>query len=432
MYGFGSPLHLAVSQLLPVNGDGVGTIPVTVYPLQDNAAGTAATRTITVTGTATATAPLTVRINGMVVGVAAVTTGDSADTIATALNTAIAADLDAPVTTEVTAAVVTLTSKWRGASANGLAVTVDGSVAGVTAATATGTAGATNPDVMTALNQIGGVWETLVVNCLDVADTAALDAYSQFNEGRWGALVRRPLIVFTGNTEASVSTATTLTDTRRADRTNCQLVSPGSVDIPLMVAARQVARVAVLANRNPARDYGSQRVQGLTPGADGVQWTYPERNRAVSAGSSTVEVRDGLVTLSDTVTMYHPMGDPVPAYRFVVDIVKLQNIIFNVDLIFNTPAWDGAPLIPNNQPTTNRAARKPKDAVAAINALIDSLGLEAIISDPETAKASTQAGISTQNPKRLEIRTTLQVAGNDNITSITLEWGFFFGTAPIV
>ena len=82
MYGFGSPLHLAVSQLLPVNGDGVGTIPVTVYPLQDNAAGTAATRTITVTGTATATAPLTVRINGMVVGVAAVTTGDNADTIA--------------------------------------------------------------------------------------------------------------------------------------------------------------------------------------------------------------------------------------------------------------------------------------------------------------------------------------------------------------
>ena len=291
---------------------------------------------------------------------------------------------------------MTLTSKWRGASANGLAVTVDGSVAGVTAATATGTAGATNPDVMTALNQIGGVWETLVVNCLDVADTAALDAYSQFNEGRWGALVRRPLIVFTGNTEASVSTATTLTDTRRADRTNCQLVAPGSVDLPLMVAARQVARVAVLANRNPARDYGSQRVQGLTPGADGVQWTYPERNRAVSAGSSTVEVRDGLVTLSDTVTMYHPMGDPVPAYRFVVDIVKLQNIIFNVDLIFNTPAWDGAPLIPNNQPTTNRAARKPKDAVAAINALIDSLGLEAIISDPETAKASTQAGISSE------------------------------------
>ena len=32
LYGFGSPVHLAALQLLPLNGDGVGSIPVTVYP----------------------------------------------------------------------------------------------------------------------------------------------------------------------------------------------------------------------------------------------------------------------------------------------------------------------------------------------------------------------------------------------------------------
>jgi len=48
-YGFGSPLHLAVSQLLPVNGDGVGTIPVTVYPLDDDGAAVEATGDITPT-----------------------------------------------------------------------------------------------------------------------------------------------------------------------------------------------------------------------------------------------------------------------------------------------------------------------------------------------------------------------------------------------
>ncbi len=41
LYGFGSPIHLAVLQLLPVNGDGVGTIPVTVYPLEDDGSGVA-------------------------------------------------------------------------------------------------------------------------------------------------------------------------------------------------------------------------------------------------------------------------------------------------------------------------------------------------------------------------------------------------------
>ena len=46
-YGFGSPLHLAALQLLPVNGDGVGTIPVTFYPLEDDGSGIASAGDIT-------------------------------------------------------------------------------------------------------------------------------------------------------------------------------------------------------------------------------------------------------------------------------------------------------------------------------------------------------------------------------------------------
>ena len=40
-YGYGSPIHLAVRQLLPLNGDGVQTIPVTIYPMADAAGGAA-------------------------------------------------------------------------------------------------------------------------------------------------------------------------------------------------------------------------------------------------------------------------------------------------------------------------------------------------------------------------------------------------------
>ena len=39
IYGFGSPVHLSVLQLLPVSGDGVGLIPVTIYPLVDDGGG---------------------------------------------------------------------------------------------------------------------------------------------------------------------------------------------------------------------------------------------------------------------------------------------------------------------------------------------------------------------------------------------------------
>jgi hypothetical protein len=101
-------------------------------------------------------------------------------------------------------------------------------------------------------------------------------------------------------------------------------------------------------------------------------------------------------------------------------------------LIFATPEWDGAPLIPDDQPTTNRDAKKPKTAKTAIASMLDSLGLEAIISDPATAKDSIEADINDDNPKRLDITLTVQLSGNTNIISVDLNFGFYFGTAPIV
>jgi len=301
-----------------------------------------------------------------------------------------------------------------------------------TCAKASSISGLTKPPVDDALAQVGNVWETMGLNCLDVADTTTLDKLSTFGEGRWGAITRKPLVVFTGTTEDTVTTAIVIPEARKTDRVNSQLVAPGSNDLPFVVAARQLARIAKVANNNPPRDYGSQDASGLTPGADGIQWDYAQRDQAVKGGSSTTEVKDGVVNISDVVTFYHPSGDPTPAYRFVTDIVKLQNIIFNLDLIFANAEWDGAPLIPDDQPTTNRDAKKPKTAVAEIGSMLDSLGLNAIISDPETAKANTFAEIDSQNPKRLNAAVTVQLSGNANIISVDLNFGFFFGTSEIV
>ena len=193
-----------------------------------------------------------------------------------------------------------------------------------------------------------------------------------------------------------------------------------------------MARIAKLANNNPPHDYGSQDATGLTPGTDGEQWDYTLRDQAVKGGSSTTEVKDGVINVSDVVTFYHPTGDTTPAYRYVVDIVKLQNIIFNLDLIFANADWDGAPLIPDDQHTTNRDAKKPRTAVAEMGSMLDSLGLNAIISDPVTAKANTFAEIDSQNPKRLNAVTTVQLSGNANIISVDLNFGFFFGTSTPV
>jgi hypothetical protein len=135
------------------------------------------------------------------------------------------------------------------------------------------------------------------------------------------------------------------------------------------------------------------------------------------------------VNISDVVTMYHPDGEIPPAYRYVVDIVKLMTVIYNLDLEFGQPEWASAPLIPDGQPTVNPNARKPSSAKAAVNRILDGLGLEAVISDPATAKATTTANISSTNPKRLDVSTTVQLSGNTEIISVDLNFGFFFGSA---
>lgn len=430
-YGYGSPLHLACKQLLPANGDGVGTIPVTVFPLDDDGSGVASVADITVLGPATANGTLTVSINNISVTISIADETENFDII-DAIVAAVNAELSMPVIATSLVDDVILTAKWAGASSNDIFVAVDNETAGVTATITQATGGVVNPDVQDALDQIGNVWETLVLNCMDVADTTTLDTFQTFGEGRWGALTKKPLIVFSGSTESDRATATTLTDSRKDDRINSQLTFPGSDELPFVAAAGGLARIAKVANNTPANDYGSQSVSYIEGGTDGEQWLYADKDLAVKSGCSTTDIRDGVVTLSDTVTMYHPTGEEPPAYRYVCDIIKAMNVIFNLDLIFNTTDWDGKPLIPDDQPTSNSEARKPKAAKAAVASMIDSLGLEAIISDPETAKGTIQAGISSTNPKRLDVAMTIQLAGNANIISIDFNFGFYFGTQTVI
>jgi phage tail sheath gpL-like len=293
------------------------------------------------------------------------------------------------------------------------------------------TGGLANPSVDAALAKMGNVWETLGLNALGIDDDAALDAIQAHGDGRWLPTVRKPFVSFVGNTASTVAAATSVTSDRQDDRVNAQLVAPGSNDLPFVVAARQLARIASVANNNPPTGYAGQKADRLTPGADDVQWTWTQRDQAIKAGSSTVEVVNGVIEPSQVITFYRPDGDPTPAYRFVRDIVKLQNIIFNMSLIFEAAEWKGAPLIPDDQPTVNPNARKPRSAVAEVTAMHDSLGLNAIISDPEFAKENTFANISAQNPNRLDLSTTVKLSGNTDIISATLNFGFFFGEAQV-
>jgi len=529
-YGYGCPADLIVDQLFPANGDGVDSIPVTLYPLVDDPAGVAANGTITPVGTTMSDAgAYRARVNGILgnsfvipsgavsltdvcglvgssisavmrmpvdisytygaVTASAITgTGNGTLTALTAPGTptpgaykltcnthvanggvwtltdpsgsVIANDLTMTVgvgaasvfdsgglqftvtdgTTDfevgdqfmitVPATDVKATAKWKGSSGNGIYIEIIGDTTlGVTFTIAQPSGGLVNPDVTDALAQIGNVWETLIINAMELTDATTLDAIMNVGEGRWGDLVRKPFVAFTGNTSTDRATVTAITDARKTDRVNSVIPGVGSVNLPFVVAARAVAMIAKQANDNPPTDYGAQPLTGIIPGNDGDQWDYPTRNAAVMAGSSTIEVVDSVVQLSDVITFYHPTGDPNPAYRYVVDIVRLMTCIYSIDTTFSAKEWAAAPLIPDGQATVNANARHPSDAKARLAGIADSLGDEAIISDPDTAKKSITSVINSENPKRLDMTMTVQLSGNTNIKSATLYFGFFFGAA---
>lgn len=429
VYGYGSPIERIVAQLFPANGDGVGILPVTVYPLEDDGAGVVADGSFDAVGTATEAGTVVVSVGGVSANVAIPDT-TAADAALGLVKTAIDAVLEMSVITGVVAAgELPVTAKWDGASGNEISLVVTGTVAGLTFSITAMASGATNPDVDDATAQFGDNWESIVVSGMDYADTVTLGKFAVFGEGRWGALVKKPLVVLTGFTELLVATGSAITNARKTDRVNAYAVAPGSVELPWAIAAREAARIAVLGSNNPPHDYAHQSLAPLVPGADAVQWDYINRNLAVDSGLSTSEVVNGVLVMSDTVTMYHPDGEEPPAYAYVVDVVKLQNIMFNLDLVFGAVEWKGAPLISDDTPTSNPAAKKPKDAKAVVARMIDALAMAAIISDPETAKASIQADISATNPKRLDVAFTVQLSGNTNIISVDLNFGFFFGAA---
>ena len=425
-YGFGSPIHLAALALFPANNDGIGGIPVTVYPLVDDGAGVPATGSIDLAGTSTEQGTGVVYVGGITSAQFTIPSGTAADDALALIKTAIDSILAQPfLTGTVLAGALPITAKWDGDSGNDISIDVsDLDIAGLTFSTTVMATGAANPDVDDALNMIVNVWETMVLNCMNYSDLTTLGKFQAWGEGRWGNLVKKPAVVAVGSVD-NFATRTAITDARKDDKINFLIQSIGSRELPFVIAARGLAKdIMPTANDNPAQNYKGKLTQ-LQAGIDSVQESYTIRNNAMKLGASTNVLTGSVAELSDIVTFYHPAGEPIPAFRYVVDIVKLQNILFNCELIFASDDWKGAPLLPDGTPTTNPTAKQPKNARTALGNLADSLASSAIIAEPEFTRANLTVDIDSQNPKRLNWKFPVKLSGNTEVISGDILFGFF-------
>jgi len=174
--------------------DGYGE--VWFLPLDDNAAGVAATRTVTFTGTATAAGTLSMYVTGVLIQ-AAVASGDSPTAIALKLANAINATPFLTVTAASSAGVTTITSRHKGVAAGDITVVLnyrgnlanEATPAGVTVVIAVGVAGSGDPVLDEALANLGErAFDFIASPYSGTGSVASLSARLSDGTGTWGWL----------------------------------------------------------------------------------------------------------------------------------------------------------------------------------------------------------------------------------------------------
>lgn len=439
-FGFGFPAHLAARQVLRKSG----IVPVFIFPIEEAGAAVAGDGSILAVADSGATSSGTISVY---VGGQRIPVTIANGTAAVDIQIAIALAINAVVPISVVATVdgaeedqTNIVSKYKGAIANDITIAVnlteaekDATPAGVSFTLTALSSGAGVSTITDALTRMGDDWYTYVVNTFGI-DTDIMDDFATENEdNKWDTLINHFFRAFYGSVD-DLSTITGITDARKLDRTNGAITSPGGYMLPLELAALGVGNMAARNQNNPPLPYTGLLLDGLVPssaitGSDGTpQWIYTQRNSAIEVGCSTTIVEDGIIKLEDIVMHYHKSGEVPPAYRWAVDIAKLAEWTYNVNLVFNSDKWRPCILIDDDDMGVyNEKARKPKDAIADIFKLADAANGAAIITDPAFTKLNTAASIDISNPNRLNITTIIKLSGATRIISLTTNFGFNFG-----
>ncbi|MDA8413026.1 MAG: phage tail sheath subtilisin-like domain-containing protein [Desulfobacteraceae bacterium] len=299
-FGSGSMAHLMVRTAIAENP----YLDLTVCALDDAGAGAAATGTITITGPATGPGILDLYIGSRRIEIA-IASADAATAIAAALNTAIGAIPDLPVTAGVALGVVTLTARHKGLVGNQISLTATVTAAGVAAAVVAMAAGATDPDITTALAKVYASQYDKIATPYN--DQTSLTALRTHLESVAGPLEQRPgcgVYAITG----SLASATTLAGQLNEGRLVGALLR-GTISPAYEIAA---ALAAVWCREpDPARPLNTLPLVTIAPPAIDQRLSRTEQESCLANGVTPLEVGPGeMVQIVRLITTYtlNPQG----------------------------------------------------------------------------------------------------------------------------
>lgn len=267
-------------------------------------AGVANVKTITSTGAATASGVTTIRVAGRTVQ-AGISSGDSANTIATSVSNALKAIQDQlPVIVSVATNVVTLTHATKGVNGADISASVDSQVAGNTLAVANTVTGTLATDHQTALDALSA----LPMDGVVFANHASADITEIVTDAtaRWGTAEKRWRWYFVGEM-GTIGTATAL-----ATAANDRAVLIASMEGCLNTAGEMATSLAVatFSRERPNANYDGVVIP-LYPPPAAVVYTPTEVETALAAGLTpltafvdpfTHNVTDGVARIVRMVT----------------------------------------------------------------------------------------------------------------------------------
>lgn len=298
--------------------------------LVDDGAGVKAAGTITVTGPATEDGTIALYLGGERITVG-VLDGDSANTIAAAINAAINADLDLPVTSTVLAAVVTVTFSHKGLVGNSYDTRHsyrDGEAlpAGVALAIVQLAGGATNPDVAGLIAALGDQWFQIWTH--PYTDSGSLDDIEAELSSRFGPMRMIDGVAIT-SAAGSHSSLVTLGDSRNSQHS--VIVAQGGIN-PLTPPMEFGAEVAAIAAKygaiDPARPFQTLAMVHALPPVETDLFTLEERNLLLFDGIATTRVgAGGVVQLDRLITTYQENAAAAPDTAYL-DLTTMLTLLY--------------------------------------------------------------------------------------------------------
>lgn len=247
-FGVGSMCHLMVRAAIKANP----YLDLTVVALNDAGAGVAATGTVTITGPATASGTLALYVGNLKIEIA-VTSADTANTIATNLKTELDKHSDLPVAATVATSVVTLTAKNKGICGNSIGLGYKlTNTSGVGVTIVAMASGATNPTLQDALTVVfAEKYDIIVTPYNNQTDIATLKTHL---DNVAGPLEQRPGVGIYGMNGA-LADATTLSGQVNHGRTLCAYfrytTATAKKSMPYEIASAMAAVMAY--EEDPAR-----------------------------------------------------------------------------------------------------------------------------------------------------------------------------------